>query len=129
MINFHNISLNKNTSYLQTCDNIESSIMQHFIIRVHMLHDRKKEQYNNLKNKTKKKKDNGKTASPSIQFYQQFFNCRIKLKPVTLTKMHMNTFFIVRQTSEKSPGAILFVEASLVSSATASFLSDHLAAF
>jgi hypothetical protein len=44
-------------------------------------------------------------------------------------KEEKNTFFNVRQTSEKSPGAILFVEASFVSSATASFLSDHLVAF
>nr|GMD05257.1 hypothetical protein Iba_chr06bCG4910 [Ipomoea batatas] len=41
----------------------------------------------------------------------------------------VETFFSIRQISEKSPGAIFFVEASLVNSATASFLSNHLAAF
>lgn len=40
-----------------------------------------------------------------------------------------NTFFKVRQTSEKSPGEILIVDASFVSSATASFRSDHFVAF
>lgn len=51
------------------------------------------------------------------------------VKHEKLTANRLNTFFNVLQISVKSPGAILLVEASLVSSATASFLSDHLVAF
>lgn len=50
-------------------------------------------------------------------------------KFIDLFENNYYTFLSVRQISVKSPGAILFVEASLDNSATASFRSDHLAAF
>ena len=53
----------------------------------------------------------------------------IKLQKMWGNFMNQVTFLSVRQISVKSPGAILFVDASLVSSATASFRSDHFAAF
>ena len=95
-----------------------------------------KEEHKNKVRRESSEKGNIHAERTSRQCSSLFWlkqTCLVPLQRVTASFLRdgsrFKTFFNVRQTSIKSPGAIFFVNASLVSSAKASFLSDHFDSF